>query len=111
MAETKKEANAAFDLFVETYSVKYEKAVGKLVKDRNELLAFYDFSAEHWKHIRTTEPDRECLCHGPQPHLENQGMPESKDRPLHGLQADNVSQEEVVEHFQAKLSVRGHSGA
>ena len=56
MAETKKEANAAFDLFVETYSVKYEKAVAKLVKDRDELLAFYDFPAEHWKHIRTTNP-------------------------------------------------------
>ena len=56
MAETKKEATAAFDLFVETYGVKYEKAVGKLVKDRDELLAFYDFPAEHWKHIRTTNP-------------------------------------------------------
>ena len=56
MAETKKEANAAFDLFIETYGVKYEKAVAKLLKDRDELLAFYDFPAEHWKHIRTTNP-------------------------------------------------------
>jgi putative transposase len=56
MAATKAEAIAAFDLFVETYGVKYEKAVGKLVKDRDELLAFYDFPAEHWKHIRTTNP-------------------------------------------------------
>ncbi len=56
MAETRKEANAAFDLFVETYGVKYERAVKKLTKDRDELLAFYDFQAEHWKHIRTTNP-------------------------------------------------------
>ena len=56
MAETKHEANAAFDLFVETYGVKYENAVEKLVKDRRELMAFYDFPAEHWKHIRTTNP-------------------------------------------------------
>ena len=56
MAETKKEANAAFGLFVDTYGVKYEKAAAKLVKDRAELLAFYDFPAEHWKHIRTTNP-------------------------------------------------------
>jgi len=56
MAETKREANAAFDLFVETYGVKYERAVKKLTKDRDELLAFYDFPAEHWKHIRTTNP-------------------------------------------------------
>ena len=56
LAETGKEANAAFDLFVETYGVKYERAVTKLVKDRDELLVFYDFPAEHWKHIRTTNP-------------------------------------------------------
>jgi putative transposase len=56
MAETKKEANAAFNLFVETYGVKYERAVAKLVKDRDVLLTFYGFPAEHWKHIRTTNP-------------------------------------------------------
>ena len=61
MAETKKAASAAFDLFVETYGVKYEKAVAKLVKDREELLAFYDFPAEHWKHIRTTNPIESVL--------------------------------------------------
>jgi transposase-like protein len=56
MAETKKEANAAFNLFVETYGVKYGRAAAKLVKDRDVLLTFYDFPAEHWKHIRTTNP-------------------------------------------------------
>jgi len=56
MAETKKAASAAFDLFVETYGVKYERAVAKLVKDREVLMTFYDFPAEHWKHIRTTNP-------------------------------------------------------
>ena len=56
MAETKAEAIAAFDLFVETYGVKYERAVKKLTKDRDVLLTFYDFPAEHWKHIRTTNP-------------------------------------------------------
>lgn len=55
-AETKAEAEAAFDFFVETYGVKYDKAVAKLVKDRGVLLAFYDFPAEHWKHIRTSNP-------------------------------------------------------
>ena len=56
MAETKKEAIVAFDLFVDTYGVKYERAVKKLTKDRDVLLTFYDFPAEHWKHIRTTDP-------------------------------------------------------
>ncbi len=55
-AETKVQANAAFDYFIETYGVKYEKALAKLVKDRNALLTFYDFPAEHWKHIRTSNP-------------------------------------------------------
>src|SRR3982751_1908942 len=56
MAETKKEALVAFDAFVETYGVKYDKAVACLAKDRDALLAFYDFPAEHWKHLRTTNP-------------------------------------------------------
>ena len=54
MAETKKDALVAFDVFVETWGVKYDKAVECLIKDRAALLAFYDFPAEHWKHLRTT---------------------------------------------------------
>ena len=55
-AETKKDAVAALEAFVETYGVKYEKAADCLTKDRDALLAFYDFPAEHWKHLRTTNP-------------------------------------------------------
>jgi len=56
MAETKDDAGKAFDLFCAKYQVKYEKAVACLKKDREALLTFYDFPAEHWKHIRTTNP-------------------------------------------------------
>jgi putative transposase len=56
MAETRTDALVAFDAFVETYGVKYDKAVACLVKNREALLAFYDFPAEHWKHLRTTNP-------------------------------------------------------
>jgi putative transposase len=56
LAETKAEANVAFDFFVATYGVEWDKAVAKLVKDRDALLAFYDFPAEHRKHIRTSNP-------------------------------------------------------
>ena len=56
MAETRKEADKAFDFFIDAYGAKYDKAVACLVKDRDVLLAFYDFPAEHWKHIRTTNP-------------------------------------------------------
>ena len=55
-AETRNDADAAFDFFVETYGAKYDKAAGKLIKDRDALLSFYDFPAEHWKHIRTSNP-------------------------------------------------------
>jgi transposase-like protein len=56
MAETKATAERAFDLFVETYQAKYPKAADCLTKDRDVLLTFYDFPAEHWIHIRTTNP-------------------------------------------------------
>jgi putative transposase len=54
MAETKRDALVAFDTFIETWGVKYDKAVECLIKDRDALLTFYDFPAEHWKHLRTT---------------------------------------------------------
>jgi len=56
MAANRAEAVRAFDLFVEVYKAKYPGAAECLEKDRDELLAFYDFPAEHWLHIRTTNP-------------------------------------------------------
>ena len=56
MAETKADATTAFNQFVAVFGAKYPKAVECLVKDREALLAFYDFPAEHWIHIRTTNP-------------------------------------------------------
>lgn len=55
-AESREGAERAFDLFVATYEAKYPKATECLVKDREALLVFYDFPAEHWRHIRTTNP-------------------------------------------------------
>jgi len=56
MSDTREHAGQAFDQFVATYEAKYPKAVECLQKDRDVLLAFYDFPAEHWIHIRTTNP-------------------------------------------------------
>jgi transposase-like protein len=56
MADTREHANQAFDLFLKTYEAKYPKAVECLAKDREVLLTFYDFPAEHWIHVRTTNP-------------------------------------------------------
>ena len=55
-AATKGEAEKAFDLFVATWQAKYAKATECLVKDREALLVFCDFPAEHWVHVRTTNP-------------------------------------------------------
>ena len=56
MAETRAKAQKAFDLFVTTFEAKYPKATACLAKDRAALLAFYDFPAEHWVHLRTSNP-------------------------------------------------------
>lgn len=56
MAETRDEAYTAFDRTVKRFQAKYPKAMECLAKDREELLAFYDYPAEHWVHIRTTNP-------------------------------------------------------
>lgn len=56
MAETRAAATKAFDAFLEKYQAKYTAACDCLDKDRDVLLAFYDFPAEHWKHLRTTNP-------------------------------------------------------
>jgi putative transposase len=56
MAQSRAVAEQAFDHFLSTYEVKYAKAAECLAKDRDSLLTFYDFPAEHWIHIRTTNP-------------------------------------------------------
>jgi len=55
-AETRENAYRAFDDFIEKYEAKYPKAAECLEKDRDEMLAFFDFPAQHWIHIRTTNP-------------------------------------------------------
>ena len=56
MAETRFDAHKAFDRTLKRFEAKYPKAMACLAKDREELLAFYDYPAEHWVHIRTTNP-------------------------------------------------------
>ncbi len=53
-AETREDAHAAFDLFIETFEAKDPKAIEGLIKDRDELLTLYDFPAQHWQSIRTS---------------------------------------------------------
>jgi len=53
---TREEAFKAFDAFIQVHQAKWPKAVECLLKDKDELLAFYDFPAEHWRHLRTSNP-------------------------------------------------------
>jgi len=56
MSATREDATTAFARFIEVYGTKWPKAADCLEKDRSELLAFYDFPAEHWQHLRTSNP-------------------------------------------------------
>ena len=53
---TRAAAEVAIDMFADKYGAKYDKAVACLTKDRDALLAFFDFPAEHWDHLRTSNP-------------------------------------------------------
>jgi len=56
LSGTREQAHKAFDTFLQKYGPKYEAACECLKKDRDVLMTFYDFPAEHWKHLRTTNP-------------------------------------------------------
>ncbi len=55
-AENKKEAQKAIEQFASEFGVKWPKAVSKIVDDKDALLTFYDYPAQHWRHLRTTNP-------------------------------------------------------
>ena len=56
VVDTREQSDRGFDAFIETYQAKYPKATECLARDRQTLLTFYDYPAEHWQHIRTTNP-------------------------------------------------------
>ncbi len=56
MASTKEKAEKAWEIFVKTFKLKHPKAVECLQKDKDSMLEFYNFPAEHWSHIRTSNP-------------------------------------------------------
>jgi hypothetical protein len=85
MAASREEAQRAFDHFIVNHEAKYPKAVACLVKDREALTAFYDFPAEHWVHIRTTNPID--LRHGATAHCKNARLCITRQLAGHGLHA------------------------
>jgi len=97
MPETKAAAMAAFDLFVETFEAKYPKAPGCLAKDREKLLAFYDFPAEHWRHIRTTNPIESTFASGAAADGTDQGLRQPATVAEDGAQVGPVGRAPLAE--------------
>jgi hypothetical protein len=111
-ARTCAEAEVVFDFFVKICGAKWDKTDAKRVKNRTAVL--HDFPAEHWKHIRTSNPpsragknalpdhNRTSLRHRPAPHKTQQWVPQPQDRAGHGLQTDEVGAEERAEPRRPK---------
>ena len=100
-AETKAEAEAAFDFFTETYGVKYDKAV------TNQLLRLPGGTLETHSDL---EPDREHLRHRPSPHPQDQGLLEPKNPAGHGLQADDVGAGKMAKAGPRQSAARDRPG-
>lgn len=110
-AETKAQASAAFDYFVETYGVKYDKAVAKLAKDHDALLTFYDFPGEHRKHIRTSNPIKSTFATVRHRAKRTKGcLSRRTGLAGHGFQADDVSAEEMAQTRRPEPPARDHTG-
>src|SRR5215475_9238111 len=107
MAETSKDAEAAFDAFIAAYELKYDKATERLAKDREALLAFYDFPAEHWKHLRTSNPIESTFATAPHDPLE--GLPLEQDSTRHGVQARRGRAEKLAQARWPQPVAQAHS--
>ena len=95
-APTRAAAEAAIDVFADKYGAKYDKAVACLTKDREALLAFFDFPAEHWDHLRTSNPIESVFATGASSNRADQGSPVSQDRQAHGVQTRQRRRENVA---------------
>ena len=111
MAETRKDAESAFDFFLEAYGPKYDKAAACLAKDRGVLLTFYDFPAEHWKHVRTTNPIESTFATVRLRTYRTKGCLSRKTflRDGHGLQTMPVRSEKMEKTRWIEPSRRDHS--
>ena len=96
LAETKDRAEKAFDFFLEAYGAKYDKATACLAKDRAVLLTFYDFPAEHWKHLRTTNPIESTFATVRLRTIKSKGVPQPDHGAHHGLQVVPVGSQEMA---------------
>jgi hypothetical protein len=88
-AEDRSHAEAAIKAFADGYGAKWPKAVAKVTDDRDELLTFFDFPAEHWVHLKTTNP-MVHVCHHEAQDQGDQRTGVQSGRAGHGLQAHRI---------------------
>jgi hypothetical protein len=95
-APTRAAAEAAIDVFAGKYGSKYDKAVACLTKDREALLAFFDFPAEHWDHLRTSNPIESVFATVRHRNRADEGSAVDQDREVDGVQARHCSRENMA---------------
>ena len=95
-AENKVDAQKAFNLFIETYEPKYPKVALCLQKDREELMAFFDFPAQHWQSIRTSNPIESAFA-TIAPHQALKGLPVTQRHAAHDVQAGTMRRAKLAE--------------
>lgn len=103
MAECRADAEQAFDLFLASYEAKYPKATECLAKDRQTLLTFYDFPAEHWLHLRTTNPIESTFATVRLRTTKTRGCVSRRDAG-HGFQVDENGRTELA-HIERTRAV------
>ena len=96
MAETKVAAELAFDAFIESHALKYNKAADCLSKDRDTLLAFYDFPGRALETLADDQPHRKHLRHRAPPHHPIEGLSVERDRARDGLQTGRGRTEKLA---------------
>ena len=108
MADTRKDAEAALDVFIETYSRKYEKAAECVAKDRDALLAF---SRRTLETLADHKPNRERICYRPSSYDSIEGLPLQQDRAGDDLQARASCREELAPSQRLQPLAESHLGS
>jgi putative transposase len=106
-AEDKEHAAVAVKVFAKQYGAKFPKAVEKITRDEDVLLTFYDFPAEHWIHLRTTNPDRVHLRHRQAAHQGHSRRRVPLRGPGHDVQAHRVRPGALARRQRAPLGRPG----
>ncbi len=109
-ALTRAAAEVAIDVFAYKYGAKYDKAVACLTKDRETLLAFFDFPAEHWDHLRTSNPIESVFATVRHRTVRTKGALSAEDRQTHGVQTCQRRRENMAAIERREPVAKGRSG-